>query len=61
MIKQIQIGLTFWYQLTRVVPNKGPLNGLVLLLYMTENNETRNNRVCILVKTVKISLHQSLY
>jgi len=27
---KIQIGLPFWYRLTRVVPNKGPLNGYVL-------------------------------
>jgi len=24
---KIQIGLPFWYRLTRVVPDKGPLNG----------------------------------
>jgi len=24
---KIQIGFTFWYQLTWVVPEKGPLNG----------------------------------
>ena len=26
---KIQIGFTFWYRLTRVVPEKGPLNGCV--------------------------------
>jgi len=26
---KIQIGSLFWYQLTRVVPDKGPLNGCV--------------------------------
>jgi len=26
---KIQIGFTFWYQLTRVVPDKGPLNACV--------------------------------
>jgi len=26
---KIQIGLPFWYRLTRVVPDKGPLNGCV--------------------------------
>ena len=26
---KIQIGLPFWYRLTRVVPDKGPLNGRV--------------------------------
>jgi len=28
---RILIGLPFWYRLTRVVPEKGPLNGCVLL------------------------------
>jgi len=27
---KIQIGFTFWYRLTQVVPEKGPLNGGVL-------------------------------
>ena len=26
----MQIGFTFWYRLTRVVPDKGPINGCVL-------------------------------
>jgi len=26
---KIQIGFTFWYRLTWVVPDKGPLNGCV--------------------------------
>jgi len=31
----IQIGFTpFWYQLTRVVPEKGPLNGYVYDIYV---------------------------
>ena len=29
---KIQIGFTFWYRLTRVVPDKGPLNGCVCVL-----------------------------
>jgi len=28
---EIQIGLPFWYRFTRVVPDKGPLNGCVCL------------------------------
>ena len=28
---KIQIGLPFWYRLTRVVPDKGPLNGRVYI------------------------------
>jgi len=31
---KIQIGSTFWHRLTRVVPDKGPLNGCVLLLVL---------------------------
>jgi len=29
---KIQIGLPFWYRLTRVVPDKGPLNWYVCVL-----------------------------
>jgi len=29
---KIQIALPFWYRLTRVVPEKGPLNGCVCVL-----------------------------
>ena len=29
---KIQIGLPFWYRLTRVVPEKGPLNGCVFVI-----------------------------
>jgi len=29
--RKIQIGFTFWYQLTWVVPEKGPLNGCVCM------------------------------
>ena len=36
---KIQIGLPFWYRLTRVVPDKGPLNGS-LSLVKTRNTET---------------------
>ena len=39
---KIQIGLPFWYRLTRVVPEKGPLNGHVCVCVsatkMLENN-----------------------
>jgi len=30
---KIQIGLPFWYRLTRVVVDKGPLNGLCVCVY----------------------------
>ena len=33
-ISKIQIGFTFWYRLTWVVPEKGPLNGRVCVTYM---------------------------
>jgi len=31
---KIQIGFPFWYWLTRVVLDKGPLNGVLLLLLL---------------------------
>jgi len=33
---KIQIGFTFWYRLTRVVPEKGPLNGCVCVCVYLE-------------------------
>ena len=30
---KIQIGLPFWYRLTRVVPEKGPLNGMCVCVW----------------------------
>ena len=33
---EIQIGLPFWYRLTRVVPEKGPLNGCVCVCVCVE-------------------------
>jgi len=30
---KIQIGLPFWYRLTRVVPDNGPLNGMCVCPY----------------------------
>jgi len=35
---KIQIGLPFWYRLTRVVPEKGPLNGCVCVCVCCKNN-----------------------
>jgi len=37
---KIQIGLPFWYRLTRVVLDKGPLNGS-LSLSLSEQNKCR--------------------
>ena len=37
---EIQIGLPFWYRLTRVVPEKGPLNGCVCVCVETWLNYT---------------------
>jgi len=31
---KIQTGLPFWYQLTRVVPDKGPLKGVCVFFYL---------------------------
>ena len=33
---KIQMVLTFWYQLPRVVPDKGPLNGCVCVFTATK-------------------------
>jgi len=35
---KIQIGLPFWYRLTRVVPDKGPLNVCVCVCFGSDNN-----------------------
>ena len=35
---KIQIGLLYWYRLTRVVPEKGPLNGCVCVCVFNKNN-----------------------
>ena len=35
---KIQIGLPFWYRLTRVVPDKGPLNGCVCVFLGQRTN-----------------------
>ena len=32
---KVQIGLPFWYRLTWVVSDKGPLNGCVCVVYLT--------------------------
>ena len=34
---EIQIGFTFWYQLTWVVLDKGPLNGCVCVQFYVEH------------------------
>jgi len=34
LLSKIQIGLPFWYRLTRVVPEKGPLNGCVSVKWL---------------------------
>ena len=40
---EIQIGLPFWYQLTRVVPEKGPLNGCVCVCGDSVDNTAEEN------------------
>ena len=35
---KIQIGLPFWYRLTQVVPEKGPLNECVFFSYVILDN-----------------------
>jgi len=34
---KIQIGLPFWYRLTRVVPDTGPLTGCVCVVVVVDN------------------------
>ena len=41
---KIQIGLPFWYRLTRVVPEKGPLNGRVCVYLQNLYSTTIRNR-----------------
>ena len=40
---KIQIGLLFWYLLTRVVPEKGPLNGCVCVFLA---GQLKNVKTC---------------
>jgi len=35
---KIEIGLTFWYRLTRVVPERGPLNGVYVFIIKKNRN-----------------------
>ena len=42
---KIEIGLPFWYRLTRVVLDKGPLNGCVCMCYTTK--KTRGIAICV--------------
>ena len=41
---KIQIGLPFWYRLTRVVPDKGPLNGCVCVRVCVSNRDRKLER-----------------
>jgi len=40
---KIQIGLLFWYRLTRVVPDKGPLNGCVCVCVCVGRSRASNH------------------
>ena len=40
---KIQIGLPFWYRLTRVVPDKGPLKGCVYIVSTNSQNNDENS------------------
>ena len=48
---KIQIGLPFWYWLTRVVPDKGPLNGCVCVC-------EENSNVFLAIQAVKLLQNQ---
>jgi len=39
---EIQVGLPFWYWLTQVVPEKGPLNGCVCVCCLAKMIPTSN-------------------
>jgi len=50
---KIQIGFTFWYRPTRVVPEKGPLNRCVCVfevsaLFFILNNLFKNKRILVI-------------
>ena len=51
---KIQIGLPFWYRLTRVVPDKGPLNGRVCVLCLLQ----AELQDCQMIETV-CAVHRS--
>ena len=44
---KIQIGFAFWYRLTWVVPDKGPLNGCVLCVSVSVSFNEACDCVCI--------------
>ena len=45
---KIQIGFTFWYRLTQVVPEKGPLNGCVCVCDDDDEIQTQHlHSTCI--------------
>ena len=46
---KIQIGLPFWYQLTQVVPEKGPLTGCVCVC------------VCVIQGSVSVTADYTMY
>ena len=49
--------LPFWYRLTRVVPDKGPLNGCVLLLLLLLTVVEYSSSLC---KSANICFHISI-
>jgi len=50
---KIQIGLPFWYRLTWVVPEKGPLNGYVCVYWFsTCAKEIPCYVLCVMCSTV---------
>jgi len=50
---KIRIGLPFWYWLTRVVLDKGPLNGCVwLYLYTPQYLHTCNQLLMVFISNV---------
>jgi len=51
---KIQIGLPFWYRLTWVFPEKGPLNGCV---YMYHKNSIIIHTIFTIITSLKVGVH----
>ena len=51
--------LPFWYRLTRVVPEKGPLNGMCVYVCLCTALCTRSAACCCLIGIVALCFHAS--
>ena len=55
---KIQIGLPFWYRLTQVLPDKGPLNGCVCYKFPTGGDGRDAGDALSVCRTLVSSLYQ---